>query len=132
MSFLSKNSIYIAYVVALYWFVSISMVYLNKLLVSDPSSSIPAPLFVTWYQCVLTCIICYVLGEIGESKRSLGTPTFFDDFPRVKYEIKTGMLVLPLSLIFVAMIAFNNLCLQYVQVSFCKKPAPIIHAFIDH
>ena len=31
-----------------------------------------------------------------------------------------GMAVLPLSLIFVGMISFNNLCLQHVEVSFCK------------
>lgn len=115
---LSKHNLYIASVVSTYWLVSISMVYLNKLLLSDDKSSIPAPLFVTWYQCILTCVICYILGELGERNRSLGRPSFFDDFPRVKYNTKIGMQVLPLSLIFVAMIAFNNLCLQYVQVSF--------------
>lgn len=31
------------------------------------------------------------------------------------------MSVLPLSLIFVGMISFNNLCLQHVEVSFCKS-----------
>lgn len=116
----NKQNLNVAGVVGAYWFVSISMVYLNKLLVSDPSSSIPAPLFVTWYQCVLTCLICKGLGEYGEGKRNLGSPSFYDEFPRVSYDYKVGMLVLPLSLIFVAMIAFNNLCLQYVQVSFCK------------
>ena len=54
---------YIAYVISTYWVVSISMVYLNKMLLSDKDASIPAPLFVTWFQCILTCVICSVLGK---------------------------------------------------------------------
>ena len=39
---------YVAGVIASYWFVSISMVYLNKMLLSNEEASISAPLFVTW------------------------------------------------------------------------------------
>ena len=109
---------YIIYVVSTYWVVSISMVYLNKMLLSNSAASIPAPLFVTWFQCVLTCIICKVLGAMGETSRTSGKKSFLTDFPIVKYELNMGMKVLPLSLIFVAMITFNNLCLQFVEVSF--------------
>ena len=63
---MSAETNYIASVVALYWFVSISMVYLNKALMSSEGISIPAPLFVTWYQCVITAIICWGAGKIGE------------------------------------------------------------------
>jgi hypothetical protein len=45
---MSSNRTYIATVIASYWVVSISMVYLNKILLSSPDASIPAPLFVTW------------------------------------------------------------------------------------
>jgi GDP-fucose transporter C1 len=112
------NHLYIAYVISTYWVVSISMVYLNKILLSSENASIPAPLFVTWYQCVLTCIICKVLGNMGESTRFNGTDSFLNQFPIVSYKFNTGMQVLPLSLIFVGMITFNNICLQLVQVSF--------------
>jgi solute carrier family 35 (GDP-fucose transporter), member C1 len=44
------DSVYVTQVIALYWVVSISMVYLNKILLSNEEASIPAPLFVTWYQ----------------------------------------------------------------------------------
>jgi solute carrier family 35 (GDP-fucose transporter), member C1 len=44
-----SNFAYIAYVITIYWFVSISMVYLNKVVLSTPHASIQAPLFVTWY-----------------------------------------------------------------------------------
>lgn len=46
---------YIGGVVAAYWLVSISMVYTNKILLSNEDASIPAPLFVTWYQ-VSLCV----------------------------------------------------------------------------
>ena len=72
------------------------------------------------YQCLLTCIICYVLGHLGEITRNNGSKSILDDFPIVNYDMKKGLEVLPLSLIFVGMITFNNLCLQYVEVSFCE------------
>lgn len=61
---------------------------------------------------------------MGEITRTNGSKSFLDDFPMVYYNLKQGMDVMPLSLIFVGMITFNNLCLQYVQVSFCKWPPP--------
>jgi GDP-fucose transporter C1 len=128
---------YIASVVATYWFVSISMVYLNKALMSSDNVSIPAPLFVTWFQCVVTAAICYAAGEAAlkmkqreyaalpksetnanddldtESKTS-----FWAQFPKAEYKVRVGKRVFPLSLIFVGMITFNNLCLKWVEVSF--------------
>ena len=115
-----SNTTYVASVITAYWVVSISMVYLNKILLSNADASIAAPMFVTWYQCVITCVICLILGDIGEKTRLAGTSSFFNEFTKVKYDLKVGASVLPLSLIFVGMIAFNNLCLQYVEVSFCK------------
>mmetsp|Transcript_13465 Transcript_13465/g.13532 ORF Transcript_13465/g.13532 Transcript_13465/m.13532 type:complete len:326 (+) Transcript_13465:205-1182(+) len=114
----SFNYTYVASVVASYWIVSISMVYLNKILLSNKDASISAPLFVTWYQCVLTCVICIILGHMGERTRNAGSKSFLDDFPKVKYNLESGIAVLPLSFIFVGMITFNNLCLKYVEVSF--------------
>jgi hypothetical protein len=73
------------------------------------------------FQCVITCLICIVLGHLGERSRKGGNRnSFLEEFPVVRYKLHTGMSVLPLSLVFVGMIAFNNLCLQYVEVSFCK------------
>eukprot|EP00600_Ochromonadales_sp_CCMP1393_P010911 CAMPEP_0175015452 /NCGR_PEP_ID=MMETSP0005-20121125/11182_1 /TAXON_ID=420556 /ORGANISM="Ochromonas sp., Strain CCMP1393" /LENGTH=328 /DNA_ID=CAMNT_0016272421 /DNA_START=69 /DNA_END=1055 /DNA_ORIENTATION=- len=113
-----SSFLYIAGVIASYWTVSISMVYLNKMLLSNEEASISAPLFVTWYQCLLTCVICVVLGRLGEVTRQNGSKSMLDDFPLVEFDTKSTVNVLPLSLIFVGMITFNNLCLQYVQVSF--------------
>mmetsp|Transcript_14403 Transcript_14403/g.40012 ORF Transcript_14403/g.40012 Transcript_14403/m.40012 type:complete len:384 (-) Transcript_14403:76-1227(-) len=118
---------YIASVVATYWFVSISMVYLNKVLMSSEGISIPAPLFVTWFQCIVTALICWMAGQVGESFRNStaalgadadGKPSFFAQFPKAEYKINTGRKVFPLSFVFVGMITFNNLCLKWVEVSF--------------
>jgi len=151
-----SESMYIASVVLTYWFVSISMVYLNKVLMSNDGISIPAPLFVTWYQCVITALICWVAGKVGEraqandaatgSYQALSTtegssssssssqrsgqkggggggngpskPSFFAQFPKATYEIEVARRIFPLSLVFVGMITFNNLCLKLVEVSF--------------
>jgi GDP-fucose transporter C1 len=119
------TSSHIASVVALYWAVSISMVYLNKFLLSNPDASIPAPLFVTWYQCVITVLICDGLGRLGTLSRAMPVvekqKTFMSNFEKyhvTSYNFETGIKVLPLSLMFVGMITFNNLCLQNVNVSF--------------
>lgn len=113
-----NNGFYILQVVTLYWIVSISMVYLNKVILSAYDSTIPAPIFVTWFQCAITCLICIVFGEIGERSRQKGGGSYFDSYPIVKYNVASGVSVMPLSIVFVGMIALNNLCLKYVEVSF--------------
>lgn len=117
---MSQDYVYVGSVVSLYWVVSISMVYLNKVLLSNEDASIPAPIFVTWSQCVVTCIICKVLGYLGEISRRNPDKrnTFIEEFPVVSYGVTTGLSVMPLSVVFVGMIVFNSICLQYVEVSF--------------
>ena len=95
------------------------------MLLSNEEASIPAPLFVTWYQCLFTFIVCIVLGNIYNSsefptiKPSLHQAgNFLDEFDSCCNFILRVVGVLPLSLVFVGMITFNNICLQYVAVSF--------------
>lgn len=137
MATFSDNHIYVASVVTTYWIVSISMVYLNKILMSNEGVAIPAPLFVTWYQCVVTALICWAAGKCGDRYRRLeayepveqeegdGTssrqqpkPSFFAQFPKAEYNLTVAKTIFPLSLVFVGMITFNNLCLKWVEVSF--------------
>ena len=133
----SSNTVYIATVVMTYWAVSISMVYLNKVLMSNEGLSIPAPLFVTWYQCVVTVLICWCAGKCGERVQKASAneytavsqdeqgkeiaqpkPSFFAQFPKAEYQSSVAKRIFPLSLVFVGMITFNNLCLKWVEVSF--------------
>ncbi|EDQ91067.1 uncharacterized protein MONBRDRAFT_18313 [Monosiga brevicollis MX1] len=107
---LLERSIKIAFVVALYWVVSISMVFLNKYLLSEVS--LDAPMFVTWFQCVVAVVTCFILGELRSYHPAL------EMFPRFAFDTHVAMKVLPLSLVFVGMIAFNNLALKFVGVAF--------------
>jgi len=132
---MNDSIIYTASVVATYWFVSINMVYLNKLLMTNEGVSIPAPLFITWFQCVITALICYVAGMCGErshraphvysavaQQEGEGSvpvkPSFFAQFPKAQYDFSVSSRIFPLSLVFMGMITFNNLCLKWVEVSF--------------
>lgn len=100
--------------VTAYWIVSIGLVFTNKALLSS-SVSIPAPLFITWYQCVVTAVVCWVLGFIGKTSAE---GSYFKQFPEATWNSSTAIAVLPLSFMFVGMVTFNNLCLQYVEVTF--------------
>lgn len=117
-----SEAMYIASVVGTYWVVSISMVYLNKVLMSE-GFSIPAPLFVTWFQCVVTVIICWMAGLCGQRARRTGEtaqysavsvndnggasvppgpprPGFFAQFPKSEYALGQARQIFPLSLVF--------------------------------
>ena len=112
---LANKYLEIFVVVSIYWIVSISMVFLNKQLLSGKSINLDAPLFVTLYQCLCSAGIC-VLAAVAskQSKRlSMWIPLKIDSF-----NLSTLVSVLPLSLMFVCMITFNNLCLKYVGVAF--------------
>lgn len=82
------------------------MVFANKTLLGSPEMK-TAPFFITWFQCFVTVIFCYVAG----SMRVLNVPPF-----EVKKDVMKQMM--SLSAVFTLMIVFNNLCLKYVEVSF--------------
>ncbi|XP_044292916.1 GDP-fucose transporter 1 [Varanus komodoensis] len=107
------RAIRIAAVVSLYWFISITMVFLNKYLLDSPSLRLDAPLFVTFYQCLVTVLICKLLSFLASY-----CPPGYLDFPSLRMDLKVSRSVLPLSVVFIGMITFNNLCLKYVGVAF--------------
>lgn len=96
----------IAGVVAAYWFVSITLVFVNKTLLSG-GSSLNAPLFITWYQCAVTAAACYAVVQYITADKTKGQLS-----PQILKK------VMPLSVVFVSMITFNNLCLKNVGISF--------------
>lgn len=108
----TKSYMKIFLVVCSYWFISISMVFINKYLLSSKSLKLDAPLFVTFYQCLVTVALCVGLGFLRVLFPNLVT------FPPMKFDYKVTREVLPLSLVFVGMITFNNLCLKNVGVAF--------------
>lgn len=107
------RAVKIGMVVMLYWFISIFMVFLNKYLLDSPSLKLDAPLFVTFYQCVVTVLLCKALSML-----SLVIPSEVLEFPSIRFDLKVLRSVLPLSVVFIGMITFNNLCLKYLGVAF--------------
>ncbi|XP_019955096.1 GDP-fucose transporter 1 isoform X2 [Paralichthys olivaceus] len=108
-SFLHR-SLRIAAVVALYWFISITMVFLNNYLLDN--KDLEAPLFVTFFQCLVSVVLCCVMQLLAKMC------PWLIDFPPVRFDLKTSREVLPLSVVFISMITFNNLCLKNVGVAF--------------
>lgn len=88
-------------------------VFVNKALLSSDTVNLDAPLFVTWFQCVVSATICYMLSQLGRRYPHAihfpaGNPMSWQTFRQV----------VPLSIMFTLMIATNNLCLKYVAVAF--------------
>lgn len=73
---------------------------------------------------MVTIIICISIGEVGLRFRKGGghlpiaESSIFDEFPPIRFKLQNAIAVLPLSVVFVGMIALNSLCLKYVEVSF--------------
>ncbi|KAK6176697.1 hypothetical protein SNE40_014947 [Patella caerulea] len=112
MESLASKSLKIAAVVAFYWTISISMVFLNKYLLSSKDLKLNAPFFITWFQCVVSVLLIAFFSFLaGIIPNIVKVPPF-----KIDPAIIRG--VLPLSLVFVSMISFNNLCLKYVGVAF--------------
>ncbi|OCT83748.1 GDP-fucose transporter 1 isoform X1 [Xenopus laevis] len=107
------RAVKIAMVVMLYWFISITMVFLNKYLLDSPSLKLDAPLFVTFYQCLVTVVLCKSLSLLTHV-----VPSHVLEFPSLRFDLKVLRTVLPLSVVFIGMIIFNNLCLKYLGVAF--------------
>ncbi|ORY05212.1 hypothetical protein K493DRAFT_252836 [Basidiobolus meristosporus CBS 931.73] len=99
-------------VVAFYWFSSLSVVFLNKYILSSPEYKFSYPLFVTWYQLVVALVLLVVWGQLGKSI------SFFSTIPPFEFDLRIAKRVAPLTIIYVLMLALNNLCLKYVEVTF--------------
>lgn len=56
--------------------------------------------------------------EDGEDVVGSKPSSFLAGFPRARYDSEAAMKVMPLSAVFVLMIASNQLTLKYVEVSF--------------
>ena len=108
---------------------SITLVFVNKTLLSG-GSSLNAPLFITWYQCAVsnTKLSIGISKEISSlfhnpfqvtAAACYAAVQFFSG-DKTKGQLSPLVLkqVMPLSIVFVLMITFNNLCLKNVGISF--------------
>lgn len=127
---------HIASVVATYWVFSIFTVYLNKILMRIMEAediSLPAPLFVMWYQCMVTSLICWFVDLCGKRARgscgeqfsqvatSEGGEGGSNGQSAPKYLVGHAKQISPLSLVFVGMITFNQLHRKYVEYNVARS-----------
>jgi len=99
-------------VIGFYFFVSIALITSNKVVLSGSTLSLAAPMFIVWYQLLITLICLVVLGALSSRFGMLGF------LPKFEFQFDKAYQLLQLSGIFLAMMVFNNLCLYYVEVSF--------------
>ncbi|KAI3632521.1 hypothetical protein MIR68_009627 [Amoeboaphelidium protococcarum] len=100
-------------VVAFYWAVSLSVVFLNKYIFSSSEYKFPYPLLVTWYQLIVALVLLVACGYLGQrGVKSLSV------VPPYEFDLTLAKKILPLTIVYVLMLALNNLCLNYVHVTF--------------
>jgi GDP-fucose transporter C1 len=90
------------------------MVFLNRYVLGSADIPLQAPVFVTWLQCAIGVVLIGLLGMLN----TLRIHPVFEIFPSFQAQPALMRKVMPLSLAFMGMITFNNLCLLYVGVAF--------------
>ncbi|KAH8550781.1 triose-phosphate transporter family-domain-containing protein [Umbelopsis sp. PMI_123] len=108
----NHSSSLIAIVVAFYFVISLSVVFLNKYILSSSQYEFPYPLFVTWFQLVVALVVIFIWAELGKSYKA------FSIIPPYEFDTSIAKKIAPLTFIYVMMLALNNLCLKYVEVTF--------------
>ncbi|KAF9432492.1 hypothetical protein BGZ76_010708 [Entomortierella beljakovae] len=98
--------------IAFYWVASLSVVFLNKTILSGSEFKFPYPLFVTLFQLVVALVLLIVSGHLGKRNR------LFSMVPPFEFDIDLAREIAPLSIVYVLMLTLNNLCLQLVEVTF--------------
>eukprot|EP00466_Bigelowiella_natans_P008518 jgi/Bigna1/39717/e_gw1.35.75.1 len=121
--------------IAAYVLTSSTLVFANKFLMS-PEISIPAPLLVTWFQCVVTK--AFIPLYLSPPSNPLGTPGTTGNKPSKPPKMK-GILGGPacfgMSCAFVLMISLTNICLKFVEVSFyqvARGLTPVINSMLSY
>lgn len=99
-------------VVLLYWMVSISMVFLNKLILSGTFGDQDLTIFSAWYQS-MAAVGCILTIGYGSEKCGISVK-----IPRVEPKQLLSKTVLMLSMCSVSSLTFNNLMLKNIGVAF--------------
>lgn len=105
-----KRGIQAVFATSFYMVVSIALVFLNRLVLTDKSEKAGA-LFISWYQFVVAYLCIIVITILFPNVPLLNL------FPPLKYDLSIIPKVIPVSLAYLMMIGLNNKCLEYVSVS---------------
>jgi GDP-fucose transporter C1 len=96
--------------VTFYMTVSIGLVFLNRIVLTDKTEQAGA-LFVSWYQFIVAYCLILIITTLFPNVPLLNL------FPPIRYQLSLVVQVLPVSFAYLLMIGFNNKCLEYVSVS---------------
>lgn len=96
--------------VSFYMTVSIGLVFLNRLVLTDKTEKAGA-LFVSWYQFIVAYVIIILITTFCPNVPLLNL------FPKINYKWDIVVKVMPVSVVYLFMIGFNNKTLEYVTVS---------------
>lgn len=113
----------VATIIALYWTVSISMVFVNKHLLSGFYGDMDLTVFVTWYQNVVTIVFIQLTGLFKQTRHERSKAS------RIDFQILFHKSFLKLSLTSVIMIIMNNLMLKHIGVAFYQVARSITLIF---
>jgi GDP-fucose transporter C1 len=105
-----KNTLHSALAVGFYMTVSIGLVFLNRVVLTDKTEKAGA-LFVSWYQFVVAYVIIVIITTFCPCVPLLNL------FPRLSYRPALFVKVIPVSAAYLLMVGFNNKCLEFVSVS---------------
>ncbi|KAL3862442.1 hypothetical protein ACJMK2_008408 [Sinanodonta woodiana] len=103
---------FIAGVIALYWMVSISLVFFNKHILSGAFGHNDLTIFSAWYQSI--CAVGFVLFLGAMSKQ----PNLGIRIPTIDFSLLLSSDMLMLSFSFALSLVFNNLMLKHINVAF--------------
>lgn len=106
----------VAAVVAFYFAVSLSMVFVNKAIFDRHRAHTLALTLVQLLGCIALSAAASCVGPLIARSRALAPAAFF--FPKLELSPALLLQTLPTAVAFAAMLAFNNLCLEAVPVSF--------------
>lgn len=105
----AASGLQIFFVIVSYFTISMSLVFVNKLIMAE----FAFPLFMTWFQFVVALILVSIAGSLGATVVPL-----LSFIPPPEFHVDIAKKVAPVTALFCVMVVFNNLCLQYVEVSF--------------
>lgn len=127
-------------VVAAYWTISISMVFMNKHLLGDRDSGKDISLFVAWFQCVVSVVVIlfrHVASGVVRNDWSKLQTMVVGAGPGAKGAGAAagggGPFVRPIlkmTCTYVGMLTFNNLCLKNVGVAFYQVARSLTLIFV--
>lgn len=103
--------------------VDVNLVFVNKYLLKSDDLKLDAPIFVTFFQCVCTVLFSILCRVI-----TVKMPKVMS-FPDITFSKQKAKATFPLSIVFVSMIAFNNMCLQEVGVAFYTIARSLVTIF---